>query len=143
MTMVELVYTVEGDKVLDEYSLFPLPVRETTHVVLLYPEAMNFWITVTIETDLFFEQFNRNGGCVVDPDGATHQYYFAYIANRLVVYAVESTEQRVGKWLFIPGEGLVLEGETDLLEEMRSVGSDILRALHQGDLGHTSERVVH
>lgn len=129
--MNTLIHKVYGDwtSLPDAYMTSPLPISEKTEIVLVYPKC-GHWIVVTLEPDLWFEQLPPERKAMLSPEGATHRYHFAYTANRRVGDDVESLEQQVGRWDLIPEDGLYLETDTDEIDEVQSVMSDVLCALY-------------
>jgi hypothetical protein len=130
--MNTLIYKARGNwtSVPEEYTASPLPISETTEIVLVYSEH-EYWIVVTLEPDLWFEQLSPDQKLALSPHGASNRYHFVYTANRYVGDAVESLEQRVGCWEFVPGGGLYLDAESEAVEEIYSVMADALCALYR------------
>lgn len=130
--MNTITHEVHGDwtYVPDAYTSTPLPIHEKTEIVLMYPNC-GHWIVVTLEPDLWFEQLPPDQKWTLSSNGESHRCYFAYTANRYVGDVIQSLDQRIGRWDFIPGDGLYLEADTKDLDEVQAVMADALCALYR------------
>ena len=108
-------------KVPENYKQSPLPIFQRSQIVLVDSKAERK-IVVTVQPGVSSVRLQppRKAPC------ETTRYKFAYIVHNYVKERFEVVAERVGHWVFTPGQGLSVETDPNHMDEVNRVMGEAL-----------------